>query len=728
MPPFFAMVAGPVVVIHLQSESQMRPLASRRLLRFPLWAISGRNAPWAKACFVHRWHKYGFNAEQEAVLAPFLLEFWQEHRGRSDETTWKRTTVDSLLEDPAFKDKLPSEAEDAKNGACAATWTQRLKDKFKNYKPKQQKADSNPNATGGASTAAKAKVGVTPSSSTTRTRFFGRPTLSASRLFEIENKEVINKAAAAEATAKGSRRSIGHFQPCKKKMWEGLSDDAQAKYKNRAEELQNDVKSNQDGFNTAIWDDMDTFVRSGAFGSEFTMTLMWGMRDPQDRMVRGRASVHSVNNRPYFEESEGGDQVWELYKSYTEIALPARVSTALDTEYHIPLNADGIPVFPDINLMNTAPAAVASALKQFIRRVWEHCRPSQPSFSWDEAAVQYDKARFPVPVAFENRESLSVAQAFSLADFFLKLQEEDAFVFKPEGDRGGEEVDGGNKSGEQVDGGYKSGEEVDGGNKSGEEEGGSRPKPTKKSVKDKGKQKQQVEGGKNGGETEGGGGVKPREGHEVGGALDNEDTAPKTPKNDKKRKRTEDSTKNDALDNEDGRLNIPKNKKQKRKDEAAENGTSDNKDAAGDDDAADDNLTGEDAADADAPPPPRRGRPAKRGGKGAQVRKVTNTRPKSAGNAPTRKNARVAEVAGEPEVTGRPKRTVKVPVRVPEIVGKQVPVKAKAKKLKRRYKCNDICAVFSWVVVDLAELAGYGFVASTRRKLRYHVLGLSMYN
>lgn len=45
----------------------------------------------------------------------------------------------------------------------------------------------------------------------------------------------------------------------------------------------------------------------------------------------------------------------------------------MEAEYDIPLNADGIPIFPNINLMNTAPAAVVAALKQFMRRVWGRC-------------------------------------------------------------------------------------------------------------------------------------------------------------------------------------------------------------------------------------------------------------------------------------------------------------------------------------------------------------------
>lgn len=60
-----------------------------------------------------------------------------------------------------------------------------------------------------------------------------------------------------------------------------------------------------------------------------------------------------------------------------------------------------------------------------------HCRPSEP-FTWEGAATHYDKTRFQLPsdITMESVKSLTGLKALALAEYFMKQQETERFVFE----------------------------------------------------------------------------------------------------------------------------------------------------------------------------------------------------------------------------------------------------------------------------------------------------------
>ncbi|KAJ7437025.1 hypothetical protein FB451DRAFT_181168 [Mycena latifolia] len=216
-----------------------------------------------------------------------------------------------------FKDQMPDAEADPSRSCSPSKWIDRIKTKFKN-RAMQIKNKS----TGGSSSKATPHAATNVPATASGKSFFGCPNLTAKRLFEIEKKDDINGAATARAAADGLRRPLERFQTVKKQMWADLSDEQQDDYKERAQLLQNDAGINQGAFASAIWPDMDAFVKSGLFG-KMTMTLLYAYRTPEDTLVRGHASVHSVKEAPYFDESADWDsKVWAPWKQYAEEALP----------------------------------------------------------------------------------------------------------------------------------------------------------------------------------------------------------------------------------------------------------------------------------------------------------------------------------------------------------------------------------------------------------------------
>ncbi|KAJ6559588.1 hypothetical protein B0H19DRAFT_1260299 [Mycena capillaripes] len=389
-----------------------------------------------------------FSAEQEVHIASFFSDLertWELNA--SAVAKWKEEKANEIIKSPVFLDKLPSKAQDADRGASPLL---RIKTKFRNhltgYQTKRgtgSTGQSRSNATG--TSKASGDDGLTSSKS-----FLVRPTLTARRLFEIERKEAILALAKTKAESVQAKRVIECYQVSKKELWEQLGKATQDEFGTRAAALKNDIGINQAGFASAIWSDLNDFVKSGLFG-EMTITMMWSCRTVKDSLIRGHASAHSSGDQEYFDESGSEwEGVWNLWKAYAEKTLPPRVPV-YNVECKIPLDTDGTPLFPELDVDEMAPAKIVSVVKQFIAQLYAHCRPSD-GFSWSAAADCYDKARFQLPVDMELIESVGGAKAIMLAEFFMNHREEERFVFLPADEGEGGEDGGAEEDDVDVDG------------------------------------------------------------------------------------------------------------------------------------------------------------------------------------------------------------------------------------------------------------------------------------
>ncbi|KAJ7695546.1 hypothetical protein B0H14DRAFT_2588490 [Mycena olivaceomarginata] len=454
-----------------------------------------------------------FTPPQLAHIASYYAEWDEVYANKQDKTgdtpaRWKNKTADAILKSPLFFNQLPTVEEDSSRGTTLDKWKKRLVERFKNKKTQDnlkgsnsRPSPSNANAGGGSHATHSQSSEVSPLASARS--FFMRPTLTGRRLVEIEEKEEIMKDANArakaekekimkdanaradlleeieekekimqEARAKSMPRAIQFYKPAVKAAWNALSVEEQEEFNERALALRNDVGINQASFEAAIWTETEDFLKTGQFG-DMTITILFGYRTPDDELRRGHVSSTSASVGKRFDDPGSvWDEVYQRWADFTEAALPPKTVKS-SSEIDIPLDADGTPIFPEVDLDATPAATVALTIKEFVRRLWAHRRPCD-SFTWDKAAAHYDKTRFTMPVAMDMVESVSGVRALMLAEFFKGLRDEERFVFDaeaPENDHGdgdegnGEETPQDNGSGDK---GGETLEEDDNGDKGGE--------------------------------------------------------------------------------------------------------------------------------------------------------------------------------------------------------------------------------------------------------------------
>ncbi|KAJ7089454.1 hypothetical protein C8R44DRAFT_751458 [Mycena epipterygia] len=267
------------------------------------------------------------------------------------------TTANDIVKSELFNGKLRTEEEDPVRGGSPAEWIQRIKEKFKKHVTTLKKKATGP-AKSSTTTANVTPDAVALHPAASGKSFFHQDTLTTQKLFEYEQKSAINTAAATQAE-KDKVQLIARFHPCKKELWDALSDAQHQDYKNRAEDLQKNVGVSQTGFSSAIGNDMSDFVASGQYG-RMTMTLLYSYRTPADELFVGCTSAATAKNGPHFHKGPDGKALIEMWKKHSEGALPRCLEHITKTAVmpDIPLNAEGIPVFPRMNLMETPPAGV----------------------------------------------------------------------------------------------------------------------------------------------------------------------------------------------------------------------------------------------------------------------------------------------------------------------------------------------------------------------------------
>ncbi|KAJ7184027.1 hypothetical protein B0H12DRAFT_1246798 [Mycena haematopus] len=372
-----------------------------------------------------------FTKEQDAFIASFYPEWDEESAKPGVHSKWKGDKADEILKSPLFLNHLP--------GDTPEVWRARLIAKFKNRKTRvavKEKDGRSSDASGSVSRGAgsSGSSGVSSSALASAKTFFTRPTLTGRSLFEIEKREEIWAVATAEAKKQGVVRPLAFRGPAAKAAWEALSAEEVANYNQRALTLRHDVGINQACFEKELWAELDSFTKSGLFG-DMTITILFGYRTPDDQLRRGHVSSTSTSSEKRFDElGTIWDNVYEQWGDFTVDALPPK---AKSSEIAIPLDTDGTPIFPEIDLDATPPAKVALAIKQFVQCLWTHCRPGD-SFAWEKAGAHYDKVRFTVPLAMESLDSVSGVNALIVANFFKGLQNEDRFVFNSENDGDGD--------------------------------------------------------------------------------------------------------------------------------------------------------------------------------------------------------------------------------------------------------------------------------------------------
>ncbi|KAF8152725.1 hypothetical protein K438DRAFT_1987880 [Mycena galopus ATCC 62051] len=359
-----------------------------------------------------------FSKAQDDVIASYYPEF-VKILGTGREASWKADTAKKIIALPLFANLLTTE-EDPVRGTSHAGWEERVRKKFGNHKTQTVKPSASSAQSAGSEKG-----------------FFGRPKLSAWMLFGVEQKEAIDAGAQSLATEAGKTNTLPFYQTSKKRLWDALTEDEKVEVAGRALRHHQDADLNQEAFRLSIWQDMQDFAKSGIYG-DMTMTLLYGFRTAKGSMFCGSSSVNLIPEGKGFGETPGfSSSTWQAFSAFAEDALP--VSVKDETQYDIPVDDEGTPVFPAINMNATALGVLNVFIKRYLEILWMHCRPLDGSFSPEIAAAHYDKTRFVLPVAMERVDSLTPGEIVTLSEFFKGLTDSGPFVFRGDAEEGGDE-------------------------------------------------------------------------------------------------------------------------------------------------------------------------------------------------------------------------------------------------------------------------------------------------
>ncbi|KAJ7615726.1 hypothetical protein DFH06DRAFT_1145766 [Mycena polygramma] len=397
--------------------------------------------------------KKQFSLSQDEYIQSFMasyMEVYDRYEGKGDELKqWKETTVDEMYGSTEMSEiRAQCEAGAANNSQgdehSEKKWKDRLRKKFDNYRDKVKKQRL---LAGAATLTGNAPAGAAAVGSD----FLRTGTLSGPLLLEREHKAEINAAAFVDGGFK-----IGRWQPARKQAWESLTSEQRRDFEARALEIRMDVGANQEQMTFALWELLDTVANGGRFGdAEF---LLWyAVREPGGALKTGHINAHGGGRtRDMKDEVEGWDhQFKDPFVNFASTVMPAPIRRVAGTAINIDTNAEGVPLFPALDIEAMAPKSVATVLTKFFDLLWHYSTGGKgATFPWDDiekaadiqeqSQLYYDASIFHLPVALRAPAEMPLSEVIKLAEYLIELQGAGApFVLLKGGGGGG--GDGGDK-------------------------------------------------------------------------------------------------------------------------------------------------------------------------------------------------------------------------------------------------------------------------------------------
>ncbi|KAF8965363.1 hypothetical protein BDZ97DRAFT_1757208 [Flammula alnicola] len=363
--------------------------------------------------------RFIFSDAQQKVLNSYLPAFEKVvHRinpglekYNNELSTWKTETALSILASDLFKDiATPEEPLPAWKKAIVRTFT--------NYFNNNMKAKEKQGASGSSSAAAVQRVS---SNSALRTFVLFAGDFHPRQLFAQEHEEEIQAEMEAMQSEYPNLRGGGLKKKALAKLWE-VADHKH--WESKTEELAKDTYSNQKEFPFLIADALQNICAKGYLGSS-VMSLSYGFRNAKDGVVAGTiyAGQNLVTGKEILNELKDQDKWRDTWKAHADILLPRKPAAVVN---NIPMNEDGIPVFPNVNLTTASAVQLVQVLQDYFTVIWESSFSSgaaAPSIPWKEIQENpshfYDIKTFTLPVLLKNpKEYLSEpASVYQLIQF-----------------------------------------------------------------------------------------------------------------------------------------------------------------------------------------------------------------------------------------------------------------------------------------------------------------------
>ncbi|KIM35999.1 hypothetical protein M413DRAFT_32041 [Hebeloma cylindrosporum] len=387
---------------------------------------------------------------QKAFLKSFLPEYEKyisqhnpDHKSHSkDLKEWRVKKARDLIKDPCIQDLVNDSPVEAKEWEMAIRrfYTNYYNNKFlpasRRAQASQLPVPSNiplPNTTSPIPHTNKDVDDVLRRAIVT---FLGD--LSAREMFASENEEAIRKKMDEIRAENPDSTLIGGGLRSKalKILWQNEDQDV---WKSKIDALAQDIEVNREEFPALMLQALQNLCNRKQLGSTL-MSFSYAFRDTKMDWIKGGMILAGYDDHKKksvtVEPSDRKAQI-DAFFVYADTVLSRKPRVSV---YQIPLNKDGIPIPPQVDVLTASIIQLATLLEEYLSSLWEFAQQKGCTLAtgipWEDIAsspdAYFDTSVYKLPCALRSPEELK-CEPFSIValyQYFSTISASQPFRFR----------------------------------------------------------------------------------------------------------------------------------------------------------------------------------------------------------------------------------------------------------------------------------------------------------
>ncbi|KDR65060.1 hypothetical protein GALMADRAFT_149027 [Galerina marginata CBS 339.88] len=349
----------------------------------------------------------------------YIAEHNPEHNPYSAALTeWRKKKAKVLMEDDCIQDLVKSSPVGAKK------WEEAIRRFYCNHYNNKFLADSRRAAAQSATPSLTAALSssssdtASPIPSTNKAvqdvlrcaivTFLGD--LSAREMFASENEDAIRKKMDDIRAESPSSTLVGGGLRNKalKILWENADQDL---WKAKIDTLARDIQANREEFPALMLQALQNLCNRDRLGSTL-MSFSYAFRDAKSDWIKGGmlfAGYDDHKKKPVTVKPSDHKAQLDAWLAHADAVLSRKPKVSV---YKIPLNEDGIPIPPHIEVLEASVVQIATLLDEYLVALWEFSQSNGPvsTIPWELIARSpndyFDASIYQLPCALKSPEQL----------------------------------------------------------------------------------------------------------------------------------------------------------------------------------------------------------------------------------------------------------------------------------------------------------------------------------
>ncbi|RDB26033.1 hypothetical protein Hypma_006438 [Hypsizygus marmoreus] len=255
----------------------------------------------------------------------------------------------------------------------------------------------------------------------------------ARQLFANDNETTVQ--AAAKVISDGHPSYVGGaaYQMALADLWSKAD---QGLWEAKAKAVAEDIAANQNEFPALISKALRELCGRGLLGST-VVSLLYAYRRDDNGLEYGTiyTGYNATTKSEIQEELDNHEAITEMWYKHAQRLIPRIPSKSSIT---IPCNRNGVPLFPDFDVMTSGIPMAVNLMKDYLTTLWTFSLPGGEvsTIPWahifETPTAYYDTDTFQLPAPLRNPTLFNAVEVCSLVDFFMTQTKNDIpFQFRP---------------------------------------------------------------------------------------------------------------------------------------------------------------------------------------------------------------------------------------------------------------------------------------------------------